>query len=393
MLDIMNFGIALLTLIFYFNNIIEKFKPCLNIILVSLFIISYSMNNTQYLLGTVMIILLFYFLIPADLTEGFETNSYKFPLTIIDGIDTLPSTPEQRKSIPGGIIKNKKELGKILKTGKWGDSGDKKSITHSDPEKNGIRIVQDIDKPDADNKKFKIFKVKKIEKSFIMVRMGKTQDDDNDPDDDNEEDIVRNKLIEMNQSGADGSGADGSGTNSSGATGADAGGSGAGESSGSGTGDDDTGAAGGQGSGESSGSGTGIDDTMADGGAGDDDMSGGVGGDTFIGKIIEGFKSKKSKKKKSSKKNKKKSKSKTKEYGFNQKFNADESFVNNKETLVDLYKSLDSTSAKGLNSDTKELLDTQKNLMSTLKEMGPVLTQGKDIMNTFNKYFGSNPKV
>ena len=49
--------------------------------------------------------------------------------------------------------------------------------------------------------------------------------------------------------------------------------------------------------------------------------------------------------------------------------------------------------AKGLNSDTRELLETQKNLMNTLKEMGPVLTQGKDIMNTFNKYFGSKPKV
>ena len=35
--------------------------------------------------------------------------------------------------------------------------------------------------------------------------------------------------------------------------------------------------------------------------------------------------------------------------------------------------------------NTKELLETQKNLMNTLKNMGPVLTQGKDIMNTFNK--------
>ena len=31
--------------------------------------------------------------------------------------------------------------------------------------------------------------------------------------------------------------------------------------------------------------------------------------------------------------------------------------------------------------------------MNTIKEMGPVISQGKDIMNTFNKYFGSNPKV
>ena len=46
----------------------------------------------------------------------------------------------------------------------------------------------------------------------------------------------------------------------------------------------------------------------------------------------------------------------------------------------------------GLQKDTLELINTQKELMNTMKEMGPVLSQGKNIMKTFDQYFGGKDK-
>ena len=43
---------------------------------------------------------------------------------------------------------------------------------------------------------------------------------------------------------------------------------------------------------------------------------------------------------------------------------------------------------RGLKKDTRALLDTQKKLMGTLKEMAPVLEQGKTIIGAFDSYFG-----
>ena len=37
--------------------------------------------------------------------------------------------------------------------------------------------------------------------------------------------------------------------------------------------------------------------------------------------------------------------------------------------------------------DTKELISTQKNLMETLKTLGPVVTEGKKVLDTFTNYF------
>ncbi len=42
----------------------------------------------------------------------------------------------------------------------------------------------------------------------------------------------------------------------------------------------------------------------------------------------------------------------------------------------------------GLKRDTKNLIKTQEKLMSTLKEMGPVLSQGKTIIGAFDNFFG-----
>ena len=43
---------------------------------------------------------------------------------------------------------------------------------------------------------------------------------------------------------------------------------------------------------------------------------------------------------------------------------------------------------RGLKKDTRALLDTQQKLMGTLKEMAPVLEQGKTIIGAFDSYFG-----
>ena len=52
------------------------------------------------------------------------------------------------------------------------------------------------------------------------------------------------------------------------------------------------------------------------------------------------------------------------------------------------YNTLSGTQIKGLKKDTKDLVKTQEQLMSTLKEMGPVLEQGKSIIGAFDSFFG-----
>ena len=114
---------------------------------------------------------------------------------------------------------------------------------------------------------------------------------------------------------------------------------------------------------------------------------------------IEGFKSNKKKKKK--KRRKKKEKFSTQNDEFIDKIkenyandnsddeNEDEFFLDNKGSFYENYKSLTPKQVKGLNKDTKNLIDTQKQLIETLKNMGPALKDGKQILDTFKNYFGN----
>ena len=43
-----------------------------------------------------------------------------------------------------------------------------------------------------------------------------------------------------------------------------------------------------------------------------------------------------------------------------------------------------------MSSDTKQLLETQKNLMGMLNQMRPVLADGRELLNTFSGMFGNN---
>ena len=115
---------------------------------------------------------------------------------------------------------------------------------------------------------------------------------------------------------------------------------------------------------------------------------------------IETFKSKKKKKKRSKKKKKK---HKREGFGFDsgehEKFDGDddgddsdskEHMFDSKQTFADNYKAMTPSQVKGLNIDTQELIKTQKSLINTLKNMGPTLTQGKEVLDTFKNYFGKD---
>ena len=66
----------------------------------------------------------------------------------------------------------------------------------------------------------------------------------------------------------------------------------------------------------------------------------------------------------------------------------DEYFIDVKGSFLDNYKSLSNKEIKGLNKDTQNLISTQKQLIETLKNMGPALKDGKQILDTFKNYFG-----
>jgi len=45
---------------------------------------------------------------------------------------------------------------------------------------------------------------------------------------------------------------------------------------------------------------------------------------------------------------------------------------------------------KGLNKDTRNLIKTQKQLITTLNTMGPSIKESRNILDTFKNYFGKD---
>jgi hypothetical protein len=61
-------------------------------------------------------------------------------------------------------------------------------------------------------------------------------------------------------------------------------------------------------------------------------------------------------------------------------------------TFMNAYKSLKPDQIAAMTKDTQELMETQKQLMSTLQTLKPLMTDGKQMMEMFQSYFGSgNP--
>ena len=65
----------------------------------------------------------------------------------------------------------------------------------------------------------------------------------------------------------------------------------------------------------------------------------------------------------------------------------EEPYIDAGSTFLKAYKKLDQKQIDGMTKDTKELISTQKNLMETLKTLGPVVTEGKKVLDTFTNYF------
>jgi hypothetical protein len=60
------------------------------------------------------------------------------------------------------------------------------------------------------------------------------------------------------------------------------------------------------------------------------------------------------------------------------------------QTFMNTYKSLTPNQVENMTSDTRELIQTQKSLMSTVKNLAPIVSQGKEMLDTFKDYFGNS---
>lgn len=61
-------------------------------------------------------------------------------------------------------------------------------------------------------------------------------------------------------------------------------------------------------------------------------------------------------------------------------------------TFMNAYKALKPDQVAAMTKDTQELMETQKQLMSTLHTLKPLITDGKQMMDMFQSYFGAgNP--
>ena len=57
-------------------------------------------------------------------------------------------------------------------------------------------------------------------------------------------------------------------------------------------------------------------------------------------------------------------------------------------TFLNAYKSLKPDQIAAMTKDTQDLMQTQKQLMSTLNTLKPLIKDGKEMMNMFQSYFG-----
>lgn len=63
-------------------------------------------------------------------------------------------------------------------------------------------------------------------------------------------------------------------------------------------------------------------------------------------------------------------------------------------TFMNAYKSLKPEQIAAMTKDTQELMETQKQLMGTLQTLKPLISDGKQMMEMFQSYFGSsNPTL
>lgn len=61
-------------------------------------------------------------------------------------------------------------------------------------------------------------------------------------------------------------------------------------------------------------------------------------------------------------------------------------------TVINALNSLKPEQLQQMTSDTQKLIDTQKNLMGLLSNIKPMMTDGKQMMDTFQQMFGNTPQ-
>ena len=105
---------------------------------------------------------------------------------------------------------------------------------------------------------------------------------------------------------------------------------------------------------------------------------------------IESFKTKRNKTKRNKTKRNKSKRNKTHEKFSDMNNDEQEDFFDSPNSFIENYKSLTPNQIKTLNSDTQSLINTQKQLIETLNNMGPTLKQGKNVLDTFKNYFGKD---
>lgn len=66
----------------------------------------------------------------------------------------------------------------------------------------------------------------------------------------------------------------------------------------------------------------------------------------------------------------------------------DGGYVDTFSTFMETYKTLTPPQIERMTNDTKELIQTQKSLMDTVKSFAPVLSEGRQMMNTFKEFMG-----
>ena len=62
-------------------------------------------------------------------------------------------------------------------------------------------------------------------------------------------------------------------------------------------------------------------------------------------------------------------------------------------TFMNAYKSLKPDQIASMSKDTQELMQTQKQLMGTLATLKPLITDGKEMMEMFQGYFGNGKQM
>lgn len=61
-------------------------------------------------------------------------------------------------------------------------------------------------------------------------------------------------------------------------------------------------------------------------------------------------------------------------------------------SFLSAYKKLQPEQIASMTKDTRELIETQKQLMSTLATLKPLISDGKEMLKTFSDYFGTDMK-